>query len=284
MSLTAGLFNSSLFEGGLFNGGLFHTSSTVSISSLLFGSGEQGFWYDPSDFSTMYQDSAGTTPVTAVGQPVGKILDISGNNNHAYQATAASRPILRQDGVGNYYLEFDGIDDSLATNSIDFTGTDKISVFAGMYKTEGSSSIHMLYELSSNSGNNNGAFGCFAPENTARFKFYARNTINNTVLTTDPKYDSPLLAVVNHFIDFSDSSTSTFNEPYVNGEHIITAVSPTIGGSLGNYPLYIGRRNGAAYPFSGRLYGLVISGAKFDQAVRDTANGVIAEKTGVILT
>lgn len=41
----------------------------------LFAGGEQGAWYDPSDFSTLFQDSAGTTPVTAVGQPVGLMLD-----------------------------------------------------------------------------------------------------------------------------------------------------------------------------------------------------------------
>lgn len=43
----------------------------------LFAASEVGVWYDPSDFSTMFQDSAGTTPVTAVGQPVGLILDKS---------------------------------------------------------------------------------------------------------------------------------------------------------------------------------------------------------------
>lgn len=43
----------------------------------LFALGEQGFWYDPSDFSTMFQDAAGTTPVTAVGQSVGLVLDKS---------------------------------------------------------------------------------------------------------------------------------------------------------------------------------------------------------------
>lgn len=43
----------------------------------LFANGEPGFWLDPSDLSTMYQDAAGTTPVTAVEQPVGLILDKS---------------------------------------------------------------------------------------------------------------------------------------------------------------------------------------------------------------
>ena len=60
----------------------------------LFRNSEQGVWYDPSDLSTLFQDSAGTTPVTAVEQPVGKILDKSGRGNHATQATAASRPVL----------------------------------------------------------------------------------------------------------------------------------------------------------------------------------------------
>lgn len=43
----------------------------------LFLLGEQGAWYDPSDLTTMFQDAAGTTPVTAVEQPVGLILDKS---------------------------------------------------------------------------------------------------------------------------------------------------------------------------------------------------------------
>ena len=43
----------------------------------LFSNGEQGFFYDPNDLSTMLQDSAGTVPVTGAGQPVGLILDKS---------------------------------------------------------------------------------------------------------------------------------------------------------------------------------------------------------------
>ena len=50
----------------------------VPFSPLsLFTSGVAGAWYDPSDYSTLFQDSAGTTPVTAVEQPVGLMLDKS---------------------------------------------------------------------------------------------------------------------------------------------------------------------------------------------------------------
>ena len=43
----------------------------------LFGLTDTGWVYDHSDFSTLFQDAAGTIPVTAVGQPVGLQLDKS---------------------------------------------------------------------------------------------------------------------------------------------------------------------------------------------------------------
>ena len=55
---------------------------------------DNGAWFDPEDMSTMFQDAAGTTPVTAVEQPVGLILDKSDNGNHATQPITASRPTL----------------------------------------------------------------------------------------------------------------------------------------------------------------------------------------------
>lgn len=49
----------------------------VFTPAKLFDSGANGLWLDPGDLTTMFQDSTGTTPVTAVEQPVGLILDKS---------------------------------------------------------------------------------------------------------------------------------------------------------------------------------------------------------------
>ena len=73
---------------------LFDRPRGASIGQMLFGAGEQGGWYDVSDMSTLFQDEAGATPVTAVEQPVGRILDKSGRGNHATQATTTKRPVL----------------------------------------------------------------------------------------------------------------------------------------------------------------------------------------------
>jgi hypothetical protein len=51
-------------------------------------------WLDAADGSTLFQNSDGTTPATEAGDPVGYWGDKSGNNRHATQATAASRPTI----------------------------------------------------------------------------------------------------------------------------------------------------------------------------------------------
>jgi hypothetical protein len=51
--------------------------SSAFTPALLFAASEPGVWFDASDMSTMFQDAAGTTPVTAMEQPCGLWLDKS---------------------------------------------------------------------------------------------------------------------------------------------------------------------------------------------------------------
>lgn len=78
----------------------------------LFAGGKQGVWFDPSDKLTLFQDAAGTIPVTKDGDPVALMRDKSGNGNHAKQTVSASRPIYKTDGI-LHWLNFDGVDDDL---------------------------------------------------------------------------------------------------------------------------------------------------------------------------
>ena len=73
-----------------------YASNSQKLITKIFANGEQGFFYDPSDMGTMFQDAAGTIPVTAAGQPVGLMLDKSGRNNHASPTTSSRRPIFEQ--------------------------------------------------------------------------------------------------------------------------------------------------------------------------------------------
>lgn len=89
----------------------------------LFKGGKQGVWYDLSDKSTLFQDVAGTVPVTKNGDPIALMKDKSGNGNHAEQTTSASRPIHKINTTKGIY--FDGVDD--------FTVSKKNAVGAGRF-------------------------------------------------------------------------------------------------------------------------------------------------------
>jgi hypothetical protein len=248
----------------------------------LFIAGEQGAWYDPSDFSTMFQDSAGTTPVTAVGQPVGKIDDKSGNGNHASQATAASRPVLQIDGNGKHYLEFDGVDDSLETAAIDFTATDKMSAFLGIDKV-GASSWQVACELSGNSDSNNGSFGLYSSVGDATmYGLYLKGGTGQSVTNFGP-YTAPIINVVYLGMDLAAPSVGLSTEGQVNaGIPSGFAQGGTVPGAMdfGTYPLYLGARSGVQDKLNGRIYSLIVRGAaSTPQEITDTETWVNG-KTG----
>jgi len=409
-----------------------HSPILRAFSPLsLFASGAPGAWYDPSDLTTLFQDSAGTTPVTAVEQPVGRILDKSGYGNHAFQATSASRPVLSarynlltktedfSDGVwtkasvtvtanattapdgtatadridfiaavnaritqsvatqaashllkiwlksdtpctislGNVltnevtvnvtttwqeftytgtlptgtstpglkngeavvksvfawgaslvpanqstlpyqrvntatdynttgflpYLKFDGVDDSLSTNSISFTSTDKMSVFAGVRKLSDAAG-GMLAELSASASTNNGSFYVSAPESTSNYGVRARGA-TGTGGYSPTTFTAPITNVVAAQLDLSPATVAAAVIPRINGAVNQTNIANVLpgGGNFGNYPLYIGRRNNATSPFNGQMYSMIIVGKAVTAGELSNTETFVATKTGVVL-
>jgi len=110
--------------------------------SDLYAAAEDGFWLDPSDSSTVWTDTGGTS---AAGDTdaIARIDDKSGNGNNATQSTAGARPILTQSGA-LWYLDFDGVDDWLSVPET-VTGTSAHSVFMGIADNEVTSSNLMIY-------------------------------------------------------------------------------------------------------------------------------------------
>jgi hypothetical protein len=81
--------------------------STPFTPYHLFTSKEKGFWADPSDTATLFQNADGTIAVVD-GDPFGLVLDKSGNNYNLTQTVSASRPKLLNGGI-----VFDKVDDAL---------------------------------------------------------------------------------------------------------------------------------------------------------------------------
>ena len=68
--------------------------------------------YDADAAGSLWQDVAGTAPVTAAGQPVARIDDLSGAGRHAIQSDPAKRPVYQVVG-GHGVLVPDRVNDAL---------------------------------------------------------------------------------------------------------------------------------------------------------------------------
>ena len=62
--------------------------------------GAAGFVFDFTRMDGLYQDRAGTIPVTAIGQPVGYARDLSGKGLNAIAEDDAARPLMAEDSDG----------------------------------------------------------------------------------------------------------------------------------------------------------------------------------------
>lgn len=247
----------------------------------LFAAGEQGVWYDPSDLSTLFQDTAGTIPVTAAGQPVGLMRDKSGRGNHATQATATARPILQTDG-DNWWLVFDGVDDSLLTGNVSFTTTDKMSIFTGLRKNSDAAG-GMLVSHEATAG---GAptFFVTAPEGAAATYGARSGGATNYTAKTPATFAAPRTDVLTVALDNAGmaalASVFGFRVNGASQTPILVGGTTTGGGNYGNSPLRIGRRIDGTLVFNGHLYGIIIRGvASTAQQIADTENWLSA-KTG----
>ena len=215
----------------------------------LFAASEPGFWFDPSDISTLFQDAAGTTPVTAAGQSVGLMLDKSGRGNHATQSTSLSRPTYQVDSNGRGYLLFDGSDDFLVTPTIT-PGTDKAQVFAGVRKLS-DAATGTVVELSASGSN--GSISVFAPLGAAaNYEWRSRGTGSGRA-TSGNTFVAPITNVLTGIGDIANDVATL----RANGTQVATSAVDQGTGNYLAYPAYIGRRGDTAYPFNGRIYSLI---------------------------
>jgi hypothetical protein len=75
-----------------------------------------GVWYDISDISTLFQDVAGTIPVTTSGQTVARINDKGPLGAHLLQATGGLQPVYNDAG-GLQSVVGDGADDTMGSTA-----------------------------------------------------------------------------------------------------------------------------------------------------------------------
>lgn len=181
-----------------------------------------------------------------------------------------------------YYLAFDGSDDSLATGSIDFTATDKMTVVAGVTNLT-AASLGILFELTATANTNAGAFNAYVND-AATGGVVARNNKTGTSNTgpAEVAVGAPNKQVYSFDYDFARTTGGQAIYIRRNGVAYSNGGTNLAGPEkFANAPLYIGRRGGSSLPFNGRLHQLIIRGAASADIAQ--AESFAATKTGVTL-
>ena len=229
--------------------------------SQLFRHGEQGVWYDPSDLSTLYQDAAGTIPVTADGQPVGRMLDKSGNGNHATQSVAASRPVYRTDNV-LHWLEADGVDDYMTTTFS--PGTSNISIAAGW-----TANLNADIVAGSQTSGNRAYLARRLDKNAGGFANLSFSTVQGAT------WVNPIVSILEGIPDTSVTLYRGGTQEYTN---------PVTGNGGGNvfYIMGLNFDNSATNQMQGNLYGLILRSETLGADI-DNVSDYLSIKAGVQL-
>ena len=196
-----------------------------------------------------------------------------------YQRVGTTAYDVTESGVATcHYVQYDGSDDSLSTSAIDFTGTDKMSVFAGVRKLSDAAQ-GVVVELSATVASNNGSFLLAAPDSaTATFGFDSKGTTQVDAIASS--LTAPISRIVTGLANIA-GDTATIR---IDGVQADQDTGDQGTGNYGNYPLFIGRRNNATLPFNGKDYGILVVGkAASAVEITDTETWLAAKTSGVTL-
>lgn len=176
------------------------------------------------------------------------------------------------------YLAFDGVDDFLVTNNIDFTMTNKVSLFAGVQKLS-DATRSMVFELAPST--NIGTFRLEAPNtvSSGNILYSSGGSITGGGIAAIGGFNAPISIVATGKSNIAQDITDL----RINGNLVATGKQDQGTGNYGNYPLYIGRRGGTSLPFNGHLYSLIGIGRLTTDSETIALEKAIAKNTGVTL-
>ena len=238
----------------------FPGASAIAASILspasLFTAGQKGFWLEASDPSQLWQNTGGTTPVAANGDPVARADDKSGNGYSWQQATGANQPTWNTDSAGYKYLNFDGSNDVLATTgNVDLSGSDKLTIVLAVDRQSASNKVAVDnnygaaggWAIYAAAGSSNEGPALLVTGTTNGYKYAGREGLGKFMLSGR--------------IDISQSAIASEIDCRINGRPF-AMTSDTGGLGTGNfsgsYKNYLGAVTGGGFYFLGKFYFMMV--------------------------
>jgi hypothetical protein len=207
----------------------------------------------PANLSTMYQDAGMTSPVTAAGQTVTKIVDGSGRGN----TLTLTNVTLGQDDYGYYYLLFGGTS-TASTAAVNLSSTDKVTLFAAV-KADLASVQRGIIGFG-DPGTQNGTFELQTNGGAPLLYRRGNTAFGGRSIPTISTYTAVLAAT----LDLAGATQATENPLLQNygaqGAFSNFGTADSGGGNFGTYAITVGD-GAASSQWIGRIYGIIVRGA-----------------------
>lgn len=263
------------FRIGSHVGGVLLNASTFTPASLFTNNGP-GAWYDPSDLSSLAQNSDGTGSVSE-NDIIKYVGDKSGNGNHATQSNGSKAPVLRKDANGKYYLEFDGTDDVLEVPAIDFTGSGQLSAFAAAQSTA-NDAFRIIYESEPNIFVGAGNTLLSQPGSGSSEGFEL--TFNDDGAFKGARKDAGYPSGTTYIVTGRTDLVSEVSLLRIDGSQVVSDNGPYTISSFSNKAAGLGGRKSGLRHWSGFIYGFVIIGSFVDP---EDTESFLADKAGITI-
>lgn len=246
----------------------------------LFTGGRQGFWYDPSDLTTLFQAVNGTTAVTADADPVGYVEDKSGNGHEATRITGDTQRALYKTSGGLHWLEFDGTNDcyDILSALSAFRNIGHITAIAGILVGDTGANKYALMISNGLAANSTRAF--IRTTSTEVLSIGGRRLDADTLAAST---GSTLSTVTAQVVAAQFKYTSSDLIGRLNGVQDISNTSFQTDGSTSDtdsIAVRFGVLDGADF-WKGRIYGLIVVAADLSAAEIENAEDWMATKCGI---
>jgi hypothetical protein len=221
--------------------------------SYVLGIGAAQMILHPLEYGSMFQDRAGTTPVTESGQLVGRVLDAGPGGYHAEAVSDAARGVFRDVG-GFRYIEYNGVNTAYQTPVLPSPGVDKAQLFSGLRKIS-DATTGIMAELSVSLNTNPGSFFLAGPTGAnPNYIFVSKGSIPQFGAGGIASgFAAPISNVISGIGDIAgDSSTLR-----VDGAQVALNTADQGTGNYnpsGTHRLFYGARGGTSTFFNGYHY------------------------------
>ena len=222
----------------------------------------------------------GTGDVTTADVEIWEPQLETGSTATAYQRVTTAFDVTEAGQRDCYGVRTDGTDDWYQTaGNVDFSGTDKVTVFAALRKRS-DAATGCVVELSATNAINNGTFALFAPSTNGAnsYRWQSKFDVPAVNAGTGVFAAAPDICVLTAVGDINAPLAQLFRDNVS-----IEATTTSQGtGNYGSYQLFVGARGGGSLFLNADIFGLIVAGGGYSLSTRQRIARLLSRITPTV--